>query len=107
MPQIAPGTIIPWNQARRYLGQTITIEGKVVVAHQPRKKQVCFLNFTPKWRGRFYVILFKKALGHWDAPPQDYFLNKTIRVTGKIQHHNQTPQIRVTNPNQIQIVISK
>jgi len=100
--QAKPGQIIAWNHARQYVGQTVTIEGKVVVTH--RTKTVCFLNFTQNWRGRFYVILFKGTLGGWPQSPDKYFLNKTIRVTGEIKNRKGTPQLQVTNQSQIQVV---
>lgn len=97
-----PGQIIPWNHARKYIGQTITVEGKVVLAN--RRKTVCFLNFTKNWKGRFYVILFKKTLGSWPDSPDRYFLNKTVHVTGKVVDRKGTPQIQVTRSNQIVLV---
>ncbi|MFG0248584.1 MAG: hypothetical protein ACF8OB_06835, partial [Phycisphaeraceae bacterium JB051] len=32
--QARPGQIIPWDQARRYVGQTITVQGKIVLANR-------------------------------------------------------------------------
>ncbi|MBL4702531.1 MAG: OB-fold nucleic acid binding domain-containing protein [Phycisphaeraceae bacterium] len=100
--QAKPGQIIAWNHARQYVGQTVTIEGKVVVTH--RTKTVCFLNFTQNWRGRFYVILFKGVLESWPQSPDKYFLNKTIRVTGQIKKRKGNSQLQVTKQSQIQVV---
>lgn len=103
--QAKPGQIIPWNHARQSMGQTITIEGKIVRAH--KTKTVCFLNFTENWRGRFYVILFKKVLGGWPQSPEKYFMDKTVQVTGEVKNRGGTPQIQVTDPGQIKMVSDK
>jgi DNA/RNA endonuclease YhcR with UshA esterase domain len=100
--QAKPGQIIPWNHARQYVGQTITVEGKVVLTN--KTKTVCFLNFVENWRGRFYVVIFEKVLGSWPQSPEQYFLHKTIRVTGEVKDRRGTPQIQITDPKQIQIV---
>ena len=100
--QAKPGQIIPWDHARQYVGQTITIEGKVVLANKTRS--VCFLNFTENWRGRFYVILFEKVLGSWDQSPEKYFLNKTVQITGQVKERKGVPQIQVTHSTQIKIL---
>ena len=97
-----PGEIIPWNHARKYVDQTITVEGTIVLANH--KKNVCFLNFTKDWKGRFYVIMFKKTLVGWPESPEKYFLNKTVHITGKVVNRKGTPQIQVTDARQIKVV---
>lgn len=100
--QAKPGQIIPWDHARQYVGQTITVEGKVVLTNKTRT--VCFLNFTQDWRGRFYVILFEGVLSSWPQSPDKYFLNKTLHITGEVKERKGIPQIQVEDPNQIKIV---
>ena len=100
--QAKPGQIVPWDHARQYMGQTITVEGKVVLANKTRS--VCFLNFTENWRGRFYVILFEGVLGSWPESADKYFLNKTIQVTGEVKERKGVPQIQVTDPKQVRVI---
>lgn len=101
-PAPPPGAIIPWTDAGQYVGHTITVEGQVVRTR--RSGSVVFLNFTEDWRDRFYVILFRGVLGSWPEPPQQYFLDKTVHVTGKVVLRAMTPQIQVNNADQIQVV---
>lgn len=98
---LAPKTDEPvaWRQAGRYMGMTITVEGKVVNTHNTGK--VCFLNFTENSRSGFYVILFDRVLDSWEKPPQDFFLDRTIRVKGKVSSYKGRPQIRVERTDQI------
>jgi hypothetical protein len=101
----APTGVISWDQAPRYVGQTVTVEGTIVRAHNTGR--VCFLNFVENYRGRFYIILFQSALGGWPQRPENYFPGKTIRVTGEVQLHNSSPQIQVRAADQIQIITSE
>jgi hypothetical protein len=102
--QAKPDQIIPWDQARLYVDQEITIEGKVILTNTNRTRTVCFLNFIQEWRGRFYVILFKDVLDEWPDAPDKYFLNKTIRVKGKVVDRKGVPQMQVSKASQITIV---
>lgn len=93
---------VPWHDAHRYSGKTIAVEGQIVTTH--RTASVCFLNFSRQWKDKFYVVIFSEALNGWSQPPEQYFLNKRIVVTGKIDAHKNRPQIRVTDPRQIMLL---
>jgi hypothetical protein len=93
---------IPWDQAHNHVGRTITVEGTVVSTS--RRGKVCFLNFTENWRGKFYVILFEGALAGWPQPPEQYFLNRRIRIWGKVSLHKDVPQLQVRSTRQITVV---
>jgi len=102
-PAPAPsGKAVPWHDAHRHLGQTLTVVGRIVTTH--RTESVCFLNFSQQWQDKFYVVIFSDALNSWPQPPEQHFRNKKILVAGKIDTHKNRPQIRVTDPRQITIV---
>lgn len=101
-PVIPPGQPVPWTQAVHFVGQTITVQGAVVDTNNLGK--VCFLNFTTDWRGQFYVVVFEPAFAAWPQPPEEHFLNKTIRVTGEVKVHQGRPQIQVHDPKQVELV---
>ncbi|MCX5662841.1 MAG: OB-fold nucleic acid binding domain-containing protein [Planctomycetota bacterium] len=94
--------VVKWDAADRQIGATVAVEGKVIDAHDTGK--VCFLNFTRETRGTFYVVIFREANAGWPQPPQTWFLNKTVRVTGRVTTYEGRPQIRVKAANQIEIV---
>ncbi len=94
--------VVPWERAREYAGQTIDVQGRVVDTHNTGG--VCFLNFVQGDPQSFYIIIFQDALDSWPQPPQVYFLNKTIRVTGEVRQHRGRPQIQVRRGDQIQVV---
>ncbi len=97
-----PAGVVAWDQAEKYLGQTITVQGKVVVARH--SGNVCFLNFTTNWRGKFYVIIFEDALKQLPQDVEAHFKNQTIRVRGQVSEHRGSPQIQVSDVKQIEIV---
>lgn len=94
--------IVSWDKAERHIGATVAIEGKVIDAHDTGK--VCFLNFSSDTRKSFYVVIFREANAGWPQPPQTYFLNKNVRVTGRVSTYEGRPQIRVRSANQIEIL---
>jgi len=97
-----PVGVIPWNRAHYYVGKVITVEGKVVITRNTG--HVCFLNFDKDWQGKFYVILFQDVLGAWAEPPEKWFMDKVVRVTGEVKLRGTTPQLQVERVDQITIV---
>lgn len=97
-----PTGVVPWNEAHQYVGQTITIEGTVVNAS--KRPSICFLNFIRNWHGKFYVVVFPDLFDAWPASPEKHFLNKVIRVRGRVVLYRQRPQIQVRRKEQIELV---
>ena len=97
----APDKPVPWYEAGKYEGQSVTVEGKIIDTRRGNK--VVFLNFS-RDRDSFYVILFEKALDGWPDVPEKYFRDKTIRVTGKVVPYEKRMQIQVKNEYQIKVV---
>lgn len=99
------GPVVPWYRAKEYVGQTLTVEGRIV--HTRHIGSACFLNFSSDRRDSFYVVLFGASLDAWPQSPQDHFLNKTIQVRGAVTTYRKRPQIRVDHASQITIVDPK
>jgi hypothetical protein len=102
-PPLTEGQVIPWHEAISHVGRVVTVEGKIVRSHNTGK--VCFLNFVPDHPSdAFYLIVFEQLLDFWPEPPDEYFLEKTVRATGQVFMHRGKPQIRIENASQIKIV---
>jgi len=95
------GVPVPWASAHRYVGQEITVQGKIVDTHA--LDSITFLNFDKNWQGKFYVVVFKSAHDPSFQPDVEY-LNKTLRVTGVVKLHRERPQIQVEKLGQIEVV---
>lgn len=98
-----PDGPVTWGAAHNYVGQRITVEGKIVDTYN-HNGTVCFLNFHENWQGKFYIPVFKAVFADLPEPPETYFLNKTIRVTGKVTQHRNRPNIEVQNIDMIEII---
>ena len=62
------------------------------------------MNFDKDFRTTFKVAIFADAWSLFPAPPEEYYRNKTVRVTGQIEMYQNAPEIVVDRPEQIEIV---
>jgi len=97
-----PDEPVPWTEAHKYLGKTVTVKGTIVDTNNIG--QLCYLNYDPDWQGKFYIAMFSEAFGLLPDPPEQHYLNKTLLVTGKVTLHKDRPQIQVRDVSQIEVV---
>jgi len=93
---------IVWEEADRYYGKRVIVEGKVVGTY--RKDKVCFLNLNKDWRRYGSLVIFAKDLDKFPQHPEDYYLNKRVRVTGVVKEYKGRPEIILKDPKQIEVV---
>jgi micrococcal nuclease len=94
--------VVSWRDAAKYYGQTKTVEGKIVASNNTGK--VCFLNFHKDWRRHFTAVIFASDFKKFPAHPEDYYLNRVVRVKGLIKEYRGKPEIILKSPSQINIV---
>ncbi len=94
--------IISWQDADKYYGQTKTVEGTIVATNNIGK--VCFLNFHKNWRKYFTAVIFSSNFDEFPSNPEDYYLNRTVRVRGLIKEYKGKPEIILKSPSQIEII---
>jgi micrococcal nuclease len=94
--------LISWREAHRYYGERVTVTGRVIDTKNTGK--ACFLNFHPDWRQTFTAVIFARDFGLFPSPPEKLFLEKEVRVTGRVQEYRGKPEIVITAPSQIRIV---
>ncbi len=94
--------IISWRDAAKYYGQTKIVEGKIVVSNNTGK--VCFLNFHKNWRIYFTALIFASDFNRFPSNPEDYYLNRKVRVKGLIKEYKGKPEIILKSPSQIEII---
>lgn len=94
--------VIPSKDAKRYLNQLVTVEGRVTSIRQSVK--VSILNFG---QSKFKAVIFKEAFPVFMASgisiPQTY-KGKTLRVTGKVQEYKDDFEIIIRHPSAIEVV---
>ncbi|MEW5956471.1 MAG: OB-fold nucleic acid binding domain-containing protein, partial [Chloroflexota bacterium] len=94
--------IVSWQEAAAFEGQIVTVRGQVVDTYNSGK--VVFLNFDRDYQHSFKVVIFPEAWPLFPAPPDEYYRDQTIKVTGQIKMYQNAPEIVVDQPQQIEIV---
>ena len=92
--------VVPWDQASRYVGHEITVEGRIV--HLGKSGKVNFLNFDKDWRGKFYVVIFDDLATTLDAGVEETFKGKLIRVKGVVENFRGKPQMKISSMDQVE-----
>ena len=95
-------TIVSWQDTVNYEGQTVTVKGIVVDTYNSGK--VVFLNFDENYEKTFKVVIFPDAWPLFPAPPDEFFRDKTVQVTGLVEMYQGAPEIIIEQPDQIEIV---
>ncbi len=99
-----------------YPERVVTVEGLIVGTYYAKesKGQPTFLDFHDPYEGYFKCIIWKedKQAGEpirdefieaFPPNPETYFLNKKVRVEGKIEIYEGDPEIVLHDPSQIWI----
>ena len=94
--------VVAWDQALKYVGYDITVEGTIVNVGRSRDGEIHFLNFHQDWRGKFYMVVFEDLAKTLDQPVEDVFKGKRLRVKGKVEAHRGRPQIKILSMDQVE-----
>jgi len=94
--------VVSWQDAARYYGQIIIVEGTVVGTYNSGK--VVFLNFDEDYKSTFTVVIFPDDWPKFPEPPEELFLDKKVRVKGLVKEYQGAPEIIVEEPEQIEVV---
>lgn len=93
---------ISWEEAAAYYGQTVWVRGTVVATNNTGK--ACFLNFHRNWRRYFTAVIFASDFDRFPGPPEKLYLNREVRVLGRVREYQGKPEIIVESPEQIEII---
>ena len=94
---------ISYLDAKKYVGQVKTVEGKIVRTYRYEPGNVIFLNFHDPYEGYFTVIVWRENWKNFPFAPEVFYKGKEVRVTGLIKDYQGTPQIEATSPKQIEV----
>ncbi len=99
----AAETISP-EDAINHIGQQATVCGNVTSTHfsSRSKGQPTFINLNRPYPNQiFTVLIWGSDKGNFPGAPENYYRNKRICVSGKIQQYRGTPEIIVRSASQI------
>ena len=105
-PKLPEGILSP-AQAAKKVGEKVTVQ--FAVASTGGQANL-YLNSDKDFRSKenFAVVLTPKAkTGAWDKATGETFKGKVIRATGTIKLNKDTPQLDVTDPQQLEFVEAK
>lgn len=89
--------------AGKYLDRELIVEGKAVDTHRDLKSNTVFLNFEKAYPNQCFTgVIFSSDLYKFVQNPEDYYLNKTLRIMGEVKEYKGRPQIILENPTQIE-----
>ena len=90
--------------AGKYLGKKMIVEGKVVDTYRHLKSNTVFLNFEKPYPNQCFTgVIFSSDLYKFVQNPEDYYLNKTVRIVGEIKEYKGRPEIILKDPSQIEV----
>jgi hypothetical protein len=95
-------TVVPWQAAGSYDGETVTVEGDVVRARL--EADTCVLEFSLDDPNAFRAILLIPLITDLPRQPQRLYENKRVRVSGTIRSWQGQPEMIVRSPDAIQVV---
>ncbi len=98
----APTGAISWQEAGKYIGSKVTVEGDIVRTYNSGK--VIFLNFSQDYRNTLSLVIFAASASQFPAPPEDYYLNQRVRATGQVKMYQNAPEIVIESPDQIELL---
>ena len=96
--------IIPWDIAGNYIGKYMSVEGKISRTHNSGK--ACFLNFHNNWTRYFSLVIFDNVFHRFPEKPEEFYLDKFVRVKGKIKMFRGRSEIVLNRPEQIEIIVN-
>lgn len=94
--------VISWEDADKYYGETVIVEGKIIAAYNSGK--ACFLNFHKNWKRYFTAVIFKSDFSKFPAQPEEYYKDKNVRIKGQIKEYEGKPEIVIKTSTQIEII---
>ena len=93
---------IDWKDAAEYLDRYVETEGVIVSSYNSGK--VCYLNFDKNYKETLSLIIFASNLNRFHEKPEKYYLNKKVKVEGRIKDYKGRLEIVLGSGEQIKIV---
>jgi hypothetical protein len=98
----ADDPIVPWNEAEKYAGQRVVVEGRALGLHCSPTS--CLLAFDPTFN-RFTAVV--QAKDFKTLPPESLnanYVGRLVRVHGTVKVLEKKPEIVVERPEDLELV---
>jgi micrococcal nuclease len=94
--------VISDSEAGKYVGSTRTVEGTILGTDHSNPNTI-FLYFMSPHKGHFMIAIQSSDFPNFAFTPESFYNGKQVRVTGRIQLYQGSPEILVRNPCQIEV----
>ena len=98
---------IKWNEARNYNGIEVVVCGPVVDSKwaSGSNGKPTFLNIGKPYPepDRFTVVIWEEYRDNFPEPPEEFYLGKTVCITGFIEEYKNSYQVELRSPSRIKI----
>jgi len=95
--------IIGACQAGNYYGKEAIVEGKIADAYRSKTNTV-FFNFEKPYPNQCFTgVIFSSDQYKFVQSPEEYYLNKTVRIRGEIKEYQGKPEIILEDPAQVEM----
>ena len=97
---------IPWDEASDYVGEAVTVTGRIIRSFNFQDKSV-FFNFDQDYENTLTLVILHSDFDSFGGKAgiealQNRLTNKVIRVRGNISlYMDERLQLRLTSPDQI------
>ena len=100
----ADDAAIKWSEAEKHVGETATVEGRVLGIHCSPTS--CLLAFDPTFNRFTAVVQAKDFKSLSPEMLNAQYVGRPVRVTGTIQLLDRKPEIVIVKPDDIQVITS-
>jgi TonB family protein len=102
--QIIVKTPIGLHEIQRFIGDSVTVSGKVMTGKviETSQNSPTHLNMGAAYPDQLLTLVIdNKDRVNFSSPPESYYLNKQISVSGRVERYGDMPQIVVKDKSQI------
>jgi hypothetical protein len=93
---------VHWRDALKHQGEEVSVVGRIVRTNNIG--DITFLNFARDFHGTLTIVVKKESYGRFPEPPETAYMNRTVRVRGKVATYKGSPQIVISGPGEIEIL---
>ena len=102
--ELSETEVVDACSAEEHLGLEVIVEGVVADSHFDSDSGTTFLNFGSAYPNHcFTVVVFDDSRELFIGDIEEYYLNKAVRVRGKIEEYRGSVEIILDNPNNIEV----
>lgn len=103
--QAPPSNAISWKDAHRRIGEDVVVEGKIVDTRNIGN--VCFLNFHEDYQTYLTGVVAAENFASFPGAPERLYIDKHVRIKGRIELFRGKPQINIASPAQIEVIAAE